>query len=116
MNRKITSSSMVSSKGYGLERLSRHELRYRYGDKTLTLEIEETALSVGSFNRPITEVLKDVAAVLKAQKQGLVVYISKVRTWDAPYETEIIGEHELARIRDNIREGLNFLGIRCSFA
>jgi hypothetical protein len=80
---------MVSSKGYALDRLNRHQLQYKSGGKSLTIEVEAG--------------------------RDLAVYLSLVQQWDEPFGTEQIGEHELAVIRDHIREGLNFLGVKCSF-
>lgn len=106
---------MISDKGYSLTRRNRHELRYETQGKTLTLEVEESASSVGDLNQPVGKLLKDLLAVIKARKDGLSIYLSQVQSWDAPHQTEEIGEQELALIRDHVREGMKFLGIKCSF-
>ena len=80
---------MISSKGFSLHRVGRHQLQYKAEDRTLTVEVEEG--------------------------RDLAVYLSLVHHWDVPRETDVIGEQELALIRDHIREGLKFLGVKCSF-
>lgn len=115
MNKKLGPVSMMSSKGYTLERMNRHKLRYRSGGRSLTIEVEESASPLVSFARPVSEVIKGIFSALKARNDALLVYISMVQTWDAPNDADLIGEHELATIRDNIREGLEFLGVKCTF-
>jgi hypothetical protein len=115
MNTKINPGKMISSSGYSIERLNRNQIRYQRGDKTVTIEVEDSVMSVGSFFRPISLVLKDFLQIVKARRRGLAVALSLVRCWDPPHNSEDIGEYELATIRDDIKEGLKFLGIRCSF-
>ena len=52
MNKKIDPGSMISSKGYAVERLNRHQLKYSYENKVLTLTVEPSTESMGSINRP----------------------------------------------------------------
>lgn len=98
MKTKINSGSMVSSKGYAVCRLPRGRLQYQVKSRVLTVDCEKGCRKFLIFKFPIR-----------------VVHLSQVRAWDAPHDNQFINEHELAKIRDDIREGLKFLGFRCSF-
>jgi len=89
MNTKLNPGSMISAKGFSIERVHRELLKYREGAKCLTVVVEPGA--------------------------GLAVYLSRVANWDHPNESEEITEQELGLIRNNIREGLNFLRIKHIF-
>ena len=81
---------MTSTKGYKLERVGRNGLKYQFGSKSLTIDVEPG--------------------------NGLAVYLSTVQHWDTPNDNEIINEQDMAVIRDNIQEGLKFLGTKSVFA
>lgn len=89
MNTKINPGSMISTKGFSIERAHRELLKYRTGTKSLTVVVEPG--------------------------DDLAVYLSGVTNWDSPNESEGITEQEMGLIRDNIRDGLKFLRIKHSF-
>lgn len=98
MNTKINPDSMVSSKGYALCRLHHGRLQYKVKSKVLTVEIGKGYRKFLMFKFPIR-----------------VVHLSQVRAWDTPYDGELISQQELVKIKDDIREGLKFLGVKCPF-
>lgn len=78
-----------SDEGFSIEVLGRTGLRYTQGDKTLFVDSE-----IQAFGSPIS----------------LVISKSSIRSWDTPYDRELIDDATRDIIVDNIRRAFAFKG------
>jgi hypothetical protein len=96
MKKKLGPNSMSSSKGYAIRTLNRAELEYKTGENRLIIVREPGYKQVLILKIPVT-----------------IVYLSLIKTWDTP--KKIISETEKMTIKQNVKEGLRFLGVKCVF-
>ena len=76
-----------SDEGFSVEVLGRAGLLYIEGTKKLEVD---------------SEVL--------AGPSGIVIYQNSIKSWNPPYDNELIDENERNRIVDNIRRAFRFQG------
>lgn len=88
--RRLHLQGVSSSRGFSVERVDRHHLRYAEGDRHLLVEVE-----------PGWRDGKDYY---------LAVYASTLQSWEQPHEAELIGAEKRDEILRRIGDALRFLG------
>jgi len=89
---KIHANGVASSDGFVVEITKVTELRYREGQRLITVPLE---LLMGECD--------------------FVVHMNHVKCWDAPFNNDAIEPERLNDIRERVEDGLQFLGIRVRF-
>jgi hypothetical protein len=88
MFKRPQTNVIQSDEGFSVEVLGRTGLRYTEGLKTLFIDSE-------ILNGP----------------SGLGIYTSSIRSWDPPYDNEVIDDAKRAAIVDNVRRAFRFRGL-----